>query len=161
MKNWNECSLAQHRFSIRFVTFFVSSVCLLMRVTMVDKNKAVVCRLVATLAIKLFEKKIGRVKCRVRSGIWKGIYHAMLICWMIYKKRMCIEIIPSWCRQINWGNWDSLSELHSSVCEIRLKVTVLRHTLLPIKTAQFTQFFRQVWRHTVKSLSLTKSASAL
>ena len=29
--------------------------------------------------------------------------------------------------------------------------------LLPVKTAQFTQFFRQVWRHTVKSLSLTES----
>ena len=29
--------------------------------------------------------------------------------------------------------------------------------LLPVKTAQFTQFFRQVWRHTVKSLSLTEN----
>jgi len=30
-----------------------------------------------------------------------------------------------------------------------------RPALLPVKTAQFTQFFRQVLRHTVKSLSLT------
>ena len=37
--------------------FFVSSVCLLVRVTMVDKNKAVVCRLLATSAIMLSEKK--------------------------------------------------------------------------------------------------------
>jgi len=34
-KNWTECSLAQHRFPIRFV----SSVCLLVRVTMVDKKQ--------------------------------------------------------------------------------------------------------------------------
>jgi hypothetical protein len=37
--------------------FFVSSVCLLVRVTMVDKNKAVVCCLLATSAIILYEKK--------------------------------------------------------------------------------------------------------
>ena len=28
---------------------------------------------------------------------------------------------------------------------------------IAFKTAQFTQFFRQVWRHIVKSLSLTES----
>jgi hypothetical protein len=33
------------------VIFFVSSVCLILRVTMVDKNKAVVCCLLATSAI--------------------------------------------------------------------------------------------------------------
>ena len=53
--------------------------------------------------------------------------------------------------------WDSLNELRSSVCEIWLERIVLRPALLPVKTAQFTQFFRQVWRHTLKSLSLTKS----
>jgi hypothetical protein len=37
--------------------FFVSSVCLLVRVTMVDNNKAVVCCLLATLAKMLSEKK--------------------------------------------------------------------------------------------------------
>ena len=42
---------------------------------------------------------------------------------------------------------DSLSELRSSVCERRLERTVLRPALLPVKIAQFTQFFRQVWRH--------------
>ena len=57
MKNWTECSLAQHRFPIWFVSFFVSSVCLLVSVTVVDKNKAVVCCLLATSAIMLFEKK--------------------------------------------------------------------------------------------------------
>jgi hypothetical protein len=53
--------------------------------------------------------------------------------------------------------WDSLSELRSSVCERRLERTVLKPGLLPVKTAQFTQFFRQVWSRTVKSLRLTES----
>ena len=38
---------------------------------------------------------------------------------------------------------DSLSELRSSLCE-RLERAVLRPELIPVKTAQFTQFFRQV-----------------
>jgi hypothetical protein len=37
--------------------FFFNSVCLLVRVTMVDKNKAFVCCLLATSAIMLSEKK--------------------------------------------------------------------------------------------------------
>jgi hypothetical protein len=40
--------------------------------------------------------------------------------------------------------WDSLNEMRSSLCERRLERAVLRPTLLPVKTAQFTQFFRQV-----------------
>jgi hypothetical protein len=40
--------------------------------------------------------------------------------------------------------WDSLSELRSSLCERRLERTVVRPALLPVKTAQFTQFFLQV-----------------
>jgi hypothetical protein len=40
--------------------------------------------------------------------------------------------------------WDSLSELRSSVCERRLERTVLRPAQLLVKTAQSTQFFRQV-----------------
>jgi hypothetical protein len=50
---------------------------------------------------------------------------------------------------------DSLSELRWSVCDRRLERTVVRPALLSVKTAQFTQFFRQVCRHTLKSLSLT------
>jgi adenosine/AMP kinase len=37
--------------------FFARSVCLLVRVAMVDKNKAVICCLLATSAIMLAEKK--------------------------------------------------------------------------------------------------------
>jgi hypothetical protein len=46
---------------------------------MVDKNKAVVCCLLATSAMKGRKES---VKCGVRSGIGKGIqvYHAMVIC---------------------------------------------------------------------------------
>jgi hypothetical protein len=40
--------------------------------------------------------------------------------------------------------WHSLSELHSSLRERRLVSTVLRPALLPVRTAQFTQIFRQV-----------------
>jgi hypothetical protein len=40
--------------------------------------------------------------------------------------------------------WDSLSELRSSLCERRLERVVLRPALLPVKTVQITQFFRQV-----------------
>jgi hypothetical protein len=53
--------------------------------------------------------------------------------------------------------WDSLSDLRSSLCERRLERTVLRPAILPVKTAQFTQYFRWVWRHTVKSLKLTEN----
>jgi hypothetical protein len=57
--------------------------------------------------------------------------------------------------------WDSLNELRSCLCERRLERTFLRSALLPVKTTQFTQFFRKVWLHTVKSLSLTESYRAL
>ena len=53
--------------------------------------------------------------------------------------------------------WDFLSELCNSLCERRLERTVLRPAYLPVTTAQFTQFFRRVWRQTVQSLSLSES----
>jgi hypothetical protein len=37
-----------------------------------------------------------------------------------------------------------MSELRSSVCERLMEMTVLRPAPLPVKTAQFIQFFRQV-----------------
>jgi len=68
LKNLHEvCYLAQHRFPIRFV----SSVCLLVRVTMVDKYEAVVCCLLATSAIILSEKKKRNRK--MLSKMWYGI----------------------------------------------------------------------------------------
>jgi ribosomal protein L22 len=50
--------------------------------------------------------------------------------------------------------WDSLSKLRSCLCERWLERTVLRPALLPIRTAQFTQFFHQVWRHTVQTSTI-------
>jgi hypothetical protein len=40
--------------------------------------------------------------------------------------------------------WDTLSALCSSVCEGRLERTVMRPALVPVNTAQFTRFSRQV-----------------
>jgi len=48
--------------------FFVSSVCPLVRVTMADKNKAVVCCLLATSAIMLSENK--KRKRKILSKKW-------------------------------------------------------------------------------------------
>jgi hypothetical protein len=49
--------------------FLVSSVCLLVRVTMVDKNKAVVCCLLATSAVMLSENKKRKRK------MWSKKWH--------------------------------------------------------------------------------------
>ena len=158
MKNWTECSLAQHRFCIRFVSFLVSSVRLLVCVTMVDKNKAVVCCLLATSAITLSEKK--KRKRKMWSKKW---YLKRNISCDAHLLNELLEMDVLWDDAIvvSAGTmrklWDSLSELRSSLCERWLERTVLRHALLPVKTAQFTTFFHQVWRHTVKSLSWTDS----
>jgi hypothetical protein len=49
-----------------------------------------------------------------------------------------------------------MSELCNSLCERRLERTVLRPAILPVKTAQFTQFSVR-YDVTVKSLSLSES----
>jgi hypothetical protein len=49
--------------------FFVSFVCLLVRVTVVDKNRAVVCCLLATSAVMLSEKKKRKRK------MWSEKWH--------------------------------------------------------------------------------------
>jgi hypothetical protein len=152
-KDWTEFSLAQHRFPIRFV----SSVCLLIRVTVVDKNKAVVCCLLATSAIILSEKK--KRKRKMWSTKW---YLKRNISCDAHLLNELLETDVPWDNAIvvSAGKlrtlWDSLSELRSSLYERRLERTVLSLALLPVETAQFTQFFRQVWHHTVKSLSLTE-----
>ena len=57
MKNWTECSLEKHRFPIKFVIFFVSYVCFIVRVTVEDKNKAVICYLLAPIGHNVIRKK--------------------------------------------------------------------------------------------------------
>jgi len=128
--------------------FFVSSVCLLVRVTVVDKNKAVVWCLLATSALMLSEKKKGKRKMCSKK-------------WFLERNISCDadllnEFLEGW---VPWDDsivvsagklrkvWDSLNELFSSLCERRLERRVPRPSLLPVKTAQFTQFFRQVMSH--------------
>ena len=54
--------------------FFVSSVCILVRVAMVDKNKAVVCCLLATSALLLSEKKKRKRKMWSKKWYLKKEY---------------------------------------------------------------------------------------
>ena len=54
--------------------FFVSSVCVLVRVTVVDKNKAVVCCLLATSTLMLSEnKKRKRKMCSKKWHLERNI----------------------------------------------------------------------------------------
>ena len=154
MKNWTECSLAQHRFPITFV----SSVCLLVCVTMVDKNKAVVCCLLATSAIMLSEKKKRKRKmCSKKRCLKRDIScDVHLLNELLETDVPWDGAIVVWTGKLSKLR-DSLSELRSSLCERWLERTVLRPALVPVKTAQFTQFFHQVWCNTVKSPSLTES----
>jgi hypothetical protein len=109
---------------------------------MVDKNKAVVCCLLTTSAIMLSEKKKRKRK------LWSKKWHLKrnISC----DGHLLNELLET---DLPWGDaimvsasklrklWDSLSELHSSVCERRLERTVLRPALLPDKTAQFYSVF--------------------
>jgi hypothetical protein len=122
---------------------------------MVDKKKAVVCCLLATSALMLFEKKkrkrkMWSKKWYLKSNISRDAHLLNELLETDVPSDEAIVVSAGKLRKL----WDSLSELRISLCERRLERTVLRSALLPVKTAQFTQFFRQVWRHTLKSLSL-------
>jgi hypothetical protein len=84
---------------------FVSSVCLLVRVTMVDKNKAVVCSLLATSTIMLSEKKERERKMWSKKWYLKGNIScdAHLLNELLETdfEIGCLEMMPSWCRQVN------------------------------------------------------------
>jgi hypothetical protein len=117
-------------------------------VTVVDKNKAVVCCLLATSAILLSETKKRKRK------MWSKK-------WYLKRNISCDAHLLNELLETDVENYiyiydvivvsagklrelrNSLSELRSSVCERRLEKTVLRPVLLPVKTAQFAQFFRQ------------------
>jgi hypothetical protein len=136
----------------------LSVLCLFVRVTIVDKNKAVGCCLVATLTLMLSEKKK-----RIRKTWSKKWYLKRNISCDAHLLNELLETDVPWDDAIVVSAdklrklWDSLSELRSSVCERRLEMTVLRLGQFLVKTAQFTQFFRHVWGHAVKSLSLSES----
>jgi hypothetical protein len=142
-KNWTEYSLAQYRFPIRFLSF-LSVLCVLLCVWLWwIKNKAVVCCLLATSAIMLSEKK--KRKRKMWSKKW---YLKRNISCDVHLLNEFLETDVPWDDAIvvSAGKlrklWDFLSELRSSLCERRLERTVLRYALLPVKTAQFTLFFR-------------------
>ena len=119
--------------------------CLLVRVTMVDKNKAVVCSLLATSVLMLSEMKNRKRKMWSKKWYLKRNIsrYAHLL-----NKLPETDVPRDDAIVVSAGKlsklWDFLSELHSSLCERRLERTVLRPALLLVKTAQFTQFFRQV-----------------
>jgi hypothetical protein len=82
----------------------------------------------------------------------------MLICWMNCYKRMCLEMMPSCRRQVNCGNcgipWVNCAVLCVKD-DGKGQFWGLRYCLS--KLPSFLCFPRQVWRHTVKSFSLTES----
>jgi hypothetical protein len=109
--------------------------------TMVDKNKAVVCCLLATSAIMLSERK--KRKRKMWSKKWylkRNISCDAHLLNELLATGDAIVVSAGKMRKL----WDSLNELRSSVCERRLERTVLKPALLSVKTAQFTQVFRQV-----------------
>jgi hypothetical protein len=75
---------------------------------MVDKNKAVVCCLLATSAILLSEKK--KRKHKIFSKKWylkrnmscdAHMLNELLETDVAGYVNYCLEMIPSWCRQVN------------------------------------------------------------
>jgi len=119
--------------------FFVRSLCLLVRVTMVDKNKAVVCCLLATSAIMLSEKKKRERKMWSKKWYLKRniSFDAHRLNELLETDVPCDDAIVVSADKLR-KLWGSLNELRSSLCERRLEKTVLRPALLPVKTAQFT-----------------------
>jgi hypothetical protein len=131
--------------SYQVCQFFVCSVCLLVRVTMVYKNKALICRLLATSAILLSEKK--KRKRKLRSKKWYLTRN--ISCGAHLLNELLETDVPlDDAIVVSAGKlrklWDSLSELRSSLFESRLERTVLRPALLHVEAAQFTHFFCQV-----------------
>jgi len=102
-------------------------VCLLVRVTLVDKNKAVVCCLLATSAVMFSEKK-GEKKRKIWSKKWYlkrniscGAHLLNELLETDVPRDDAIVVSAGKLRKL----WDSLSELRSSVCGRRLERTVL------------------------------------
>jgi hypothetical protein len=122
--------------------FFVSSVWILVRVTMVNKNKAIVCCLLATSAIMLSEKKKRKRKMWSKKLCLKRNIScdAHLLNELLETDVSWDDVIVVWTGKLR-KLWDCLSELRSSLCERQLERAVLWPALLPVKTAQFTQFF--------------------
>jgi hypothetical protein len=80
-------------------------VCLLVRVTTVDKNKAVVCCLLGTSFIMLSEEKKRKRKMRSKKWYLKRNIscdaHLLNELLETDAEFECFEMVPSWCRQVN------------------------------------------------------------
>jgi len=113
-----------------------SSVCLLVRVIMVDKTKAVVCCLLATSTIMLSDMK--KRKRKIWSKEWylkRNIScYAHLLNELLETDVPCDDAIVVSAGKLR-KLWDSRSNLRSFLCERRVERTVLRPALLPVKTA--------------------------
>jgi hypothetical protein len=84
-----------------FQFFFVSSVCLLVRVAMVDKNKADVCCFLATSAIMLSEKKKRKRKMCTKKWYLESNISCDVHLLNELLETECLEMMPSWCWQVN------------------------------------------------------------
>jgi hypothetical protein len=106
------------QFSHQVCKYFVSSVCLLVRLTMMDRNKAVVCSVLAISAIIL------SVKMKRKRKMWSKKWHLKrnisLDAHLLNELLDAIVVSAGKLRKL----WDSLSELRSSLCEVRLEYTV-------------------------------------
>jgi hypothetical protein len=73
----------------------------LVRVTMVDKNKTVICCLLATFAVMLTKKKkrtrkMCSKKCCLERNVSRDVHLLNELLEM-----ECLEMMPSWCQQVN------------------------------------------------------------
>ena len=132
--------------------FFVSSVCLLVRVTVVDKNKAP--------TIMLSEKK--KRKRKMWSNKW-------------YLKKECIMRCSSaewiarnrcslwWCHRGVGRETVGFPEWTAQFCVWKTtgKDSSEASAIASHNCAVYSVFLRQVRRHTVKSLSITESVQGL
>jgi hypothetical protein len=138
--------------------FFLSVLCVFLCVWLVVINNAVVWCLLATSAIMLSGKK--KRKRKMWSKKWYLKRNISCDAHLVNEllETECLEMMPSWCRQVNWRKC-GIPWVNCAVLCVKddWKRTVLRPGLLPVKTVQFTEIFHQVWRHTVKLLSLTES----
>jgi hypothetical protein len=108
---------------------------------MVDKNRAVVCCLLAT-SVKILSEKNTR-KRKMCSKKWYLKRNVSCDALLLNELIETVDVIVMSVGKLR-KLWDYLSGLPSSVCERRLERTVLWTALLPVTTEQSAQFFRQV-----------------
>jgi len=137
--------------------FFVSSVCLFVRVTVVDKNKAVVCCLLATSGIMLSKKK--KWKRKMWSKKW---YLERNISCDVHLLNELLEtdvedcinclVLAGKLRKLCDSEWTAQFSAWKTTGKDRS--TVGKNAC---QNCAVYSVFCQVWSHTVISLSLTEN----